>query len=201
MSRNVWGHVCAKLNGPSRLNDKRSSMMKEWEEYCVLYGQFEDLASHFTRKTIPVKRQVYNETTSQFETEYAFPLYCEMDVDDEDAIDRNEKEAKIRADQQYLYAIWERLEQKMEELCNCDYVHLKSPWTRVSQSYRSLNDIVYENIDVTNDRFVVPLGNITGGERHVATNTKSEFFGPKLERSDLTKLHYRNALMEVIRNQ
>lgn len=184
MSRNVWGHVCAKLNGPP-VDDKRSSMSVEYEAYCVLYAQFEELASHFSRKTIPIKRQVFNNTTQEYETEFAFPLYCNMEID-EDAIDKQEKEDQIKKDQEYLYKVWMRLQQKMEELCDCDYVHLVSPWTRIKQSHR-YKGVLYENIDVTNDKFIVPLKNITKG--------------PTLIKSDLTKHHYMNALMEVIRNQ
>lgn len=196
MSRNVWGHVCAKLNGPA-VDDKRSSMTTEYEEYCKLYGEFETLASHFTRQTIPIKRQVFNSTTNEYETEFAFPLYCDMEID-EDAIDRQEKEEDIHKAQKYLYDIWLLLEIKMEELCDCDYVHLVSPWTRLTQSHY-YNGVLYENIDVTNDKFIVPMKNII--PQPGIDSIKDIARGPTLIKSDLTKHHYKNALMEVIRNQ
>ena len=175
------------MDGPSLIDEKRYSMWREWEAYCVLYGEFETLAAHFTRKTIPIRRQVYDANTKEYSTEYAFPLYCDIKVDEDDAIDREEREREISADQQYLYSIWEQLQRKIDELCECDYVHLMSPWTQVSQTHRTLTGLTYENIDVTRERFIVSKRNILNG--------------PTLHRSDLTKLHYRNALMEVIRSK
>ena len=147
---NVYGHYDAWLEGPHiPENRPLSRFQRSYVEYCELYGQFLTMARLYNKKDIPVTR-IVRDATGALKHEYMIPRFC--DVEGGNEIDEAQRE---------MHAKWNKLNKKMDELANHDFVHSVSKLTRIIQTYVDpVTGHTLVDVDVTDTPYLVHHSNV-----------------------------------------
>lgn len=184
MSLNQYGRYEALLDGPMpHQGNGKDRFAKLYEDYVELYLSFYALSTTFRPELIPKTRLVKMPDGSIEERAY-IPFYQQIQIDPTlDAIQKNEEEQKIARLQEATVKRWGKLERVMDELCNHEYVHALSPYTKVTQSYQYKGHGTLKNIDVTDIPYIAAPWDIVSQQ---------------VERDPRTVGWYRNVLMMVI---